>query len=132
MDLQATIGSTNQIFKNAFRGLSDEMQLCIQNCTVCHQVCEQTLSYCLTQGGKHLEPHHLKALIDCAQICAVSADFMSRESAIHASVCGACAKACLACADSCEQMGDDEAMKLCADVCRQCEESCRKMAGQNH
>ncbi len=132
MDLQAAFGTTNQIIKNAFKGITDEMQMCIQNCTLCHQVCEQTLSHCLTKGGRHLEPSHLKALIDCAQICTVSADFMSRDSSIHSSVCGACADACLACAKSCDQLADDETMKLCADVCRRCEESCRKMAGQHH
>ncbi|OYZ21748.1 MAG: ferredoxin [Bdellovibrio sp. 28-41-41] len=132
MDLQTSAGSADKIFKSAFEGISSEMQVCIQNCTLCHQVCEQTLLYCLTKEGKHLEPLHLKALIDCAQICTVSADFMSRESNIHAAVCGACAEACLECANSCERMGDDRMMKLCAEVCKRCEESCRMMAGQSH
>ena len=132
MDSQATIGTNDQNFKNAFKGYTKEMQICIQNCTLSHQICEQTLSYCLKQDGKHLKPQHLKALIDCAQICTVSADFMSRDSKIHSSICGACAEACQACAASCDQFGDDEAMKLCGDVCRQCEESCRHMAKMNH
>lgn len=132
MDLQSAFGTANQVLKNAFKGISDEMQMCIQNCTLCHQVCEQTLSYCLTKGGAHVESVHLKELIDCSQICTVSADFMSRGSRIHPSVCSACADACMACALSCETFGNDETMKLCADVCRRCAESCQKMAGQRH
>ena len=131
MDSQATF-ATDQNIKNAFKGYTQEMQMCIQNCTLAHQICEQTLSYCLTKDGMHFEPQHLKALIDCAQICTVSADFMSRDSKIHSSVCGVCAEACRACAASCDQFPDDEAMKLCADVSRQCEETCRQMAKMNH
>lgn len=132
MDFQAGLGTTNPNIKSVFRGLSDEMQKCIENCASSHQVCEQTLAYCLTKEGGHVEPRHLKALIDCAQICAVSADFMSRDSKIHSYTCHACAEACLACAKMCDGFSDDETMKLCADVCRRCEESCRKMASQNH
>lgn len=132
MDLQSALGTTNQIIKNAFKGITDEMQMCIQNCALCHQVCEQTLSYCLTRGGRHLEARHLKALIDCAQICTTSAGFMARDSNLYLVMCNGCAEACNLCATSCDQFGDDETMKLCADVCRRCEESCREMAKMPH
>lgn len=132
MDSQATFGANDQTIKNAFKGYTQEMQVCIQNCTLAHQISEQTLAYCLTKGGVHNEARHLKTLIDCAQICMVSADFMSRDSKIHSSVCEVCAEACQACAASCDQFADDETLKLCADVCRQCEETCRQMAKMNH
>lgn len=132
MDLQSAIGATNQFLKTAFKSLTDEMQMCIQNCTVCHQVCAQTVIYCLEKGGQHASPTHIRTLVDCGEICATSANFMMRNSDLHASVCRACAEACLACAQSCEQFGDqDEVMKSCADICRRCAESCQKMAARH-
>jgi hypothetical protein len=58
----------------------------------------------------------------------MSADFMLRESAYHASICNACADICEACADSCEKLGDDEMMQICADATRRSAQSCRNMA----
>jgi len=34
---------------------SAEMNECIQNCTDCHAVCIETISQCLSMGGKHAE-----------------------------------------------------------------------------
>jgi hypothetical protein len=68
-------------------------------------------------------------LMDCADICRTSADFMLRGSPQHALTCGTCAEVCAACAESCERIGQqDGMMKKCAEVCRRCAESCRHMA----
>lgn len=97
----------------------------------CHQVCVVTLSHCIEKGGKHVEGRHLKHLMNCAQICTVSADFMSRESNIQSSICVACAEACFACAKSCEIFTDDEVVKNCAEMCHQCADSCKNMAAKH-
>lgn len=131
MDLQSNLGTATQAFKNIFKGVSDEMQVCIQNCLQCHQVCLQMIDHCLKKGGMHAEPSHIKLLQDCAQICATSADFMIRSSDLHGRVCGVCAEACLACAVDCDRLSDDEMMKMCAEVCRRCAESCQKMASHH-
>jgi hypothetical protein len=109
--------------------MSQEMQRCLQNCTNCHMTCLQTSAYCLSKGGKHAEPAHIRLLLDCADICRTSADFMLRGSQYHNRVCGTCAEVCSACAKDCEQMGDDQTMQACADMCRRCADSCRQMAG---
>jgi hypothetical protein len=109
--------------------ISEDMQQCIDDCTTCHQVCLQTIQHCLGTGGKHAEQSHIRVMADCAQICAVGADFMLRDSNLHGRTCGVCAEACQRCADDCERIdGGDQQMKLCADACRRCAESCRKMA----
>lgn len=124
--------ATNQFLKNAFKGMADEVQKCIQNCTTCHQICIQTIAHCLEKGGEHAKLVHIRTLEDCAEICSVSANYMMRGSDLHPTICGACAEACLACAESCEQVaGSDEVMKTCADVCRKCAESCQKMAAHH-
>ncbi len=101
---------------------------CIQECLSCHSICLQTVAYCLNMGGKHADARHIGLLLDCAQSCQTSADFMLRGSSLHGRACGFCAEVCEQCAQSCEQMGDDAQMKACADECRRCAESCRAMA----
>lgn len=129
MDLQAAINTTNQYLKNAFKNMTDEMQISIQNCSVCHQVCVQTMVHCIEKGGAHVAPEHLKQLIDCAEICSVSANFMTRNAELYPSVCRICADICESCATSCEQLGgNDDVLESCAEICRRCAESCQKMA----
>jgi hypothetical protein len=106
----------------------DQMRECIQQCTDCHNVCTETIVYCLQQGGKHAALEHMRLMMDCAQLCAASADFMLRGSSFSPRVCGMCADVCDACAKSCDRFGDDPQMKECADTCRRCAECCRKMA----
>lgn len=109
--------------------IDPKMQQCIDECTRCHQTCLSTARYCLEQGGKHAAANHITLLLDCAEICQVSANFMARKSQQHTITCGACAKICRACEQDCRQMGDDAVMQQCADVCRSCAESCERMAG---
>src|SRR2546421_10731097 len=87
------------------------MQNCMKNCKECHAICEQTIVYCLQQGGQHAEAHHIQTLLDCAQICQTSEDFLLRNSPLHPQTCQVCAQACLRCAESCEKMGNDPQAK---------------------
>lgn len=106
---------------------SGAMEQCIQRCSDCHDVCLETVTWCLEQGGEHASPSHIKLLLDCAQICETSADFMLRGSDAHGRTCAVCAELCERCADDCEQMDGDQ-MQRCAEECRRCAESCREMA----
>jgi hypothetical protein len=104
------------------------MQQCIRNCLDCYRVCLETLNHCLLKGGKHAEAGHIRLLLDCAEICRTSADFMIRGSDLHGRTCGVCAEVCRRCAEDCEGLADDEPMKACAEMCRRCAESCQRMA----
>lgn len=129
VDLQSNMATSGEILKNIFKSLTDEMQMCIQNCIVCHQSCAQMINHCLQKGGLHASPDHIRTLMDCAEICSVAADFMIRNSDLHPSTCRVCAEVCMACAQSCERLdSQDEMMKSCAEICRQCADSCEKMA----
>jgi hypothetical protein len=90
------------------------------------------VTHCLQQGGEHAEAGHLRLLLDCAEICQASANFMLRGSPFHVRTCAACSEICQACAEDCEQMGGDERMRACAEACRRCAESCAKMAQMAH
>jgi hypothetical protein len=104
-----------------------QMRSCIENCQSCHQICVETLTHCLQMGGEHADADHLRTLMDCAQMCATSADFMSRGSTWHTETCGVCADICEQCAMSCDALEGAE-MKRCADECRRCAEDCRRMS----
>jgi hypothetical protein len=110
--------------------ISTQMEECIENCSDCHDVCVETLAHCLQRGDEHAAPAHIRALLDCAQACDASRDFMLRGSDLHRAICAVCADACTRCAESCEAIGaDDDVMRNCAEFCRRCAESCRAMAG---
>ena len=109
--------------------LPPAMQICIQNCTECYQMCSHLVDHCLSKGAKHADSTHVKLLLDCARVCNLSADLMIRHSEFHSSVCEVCAEVCMACADSCESISKDDAMmQACADICRKCATSCVQMA----
>lgn len=107
---------------------SEQMQTCIQDCQNCAEVCLETTMHCLTMGGEHAAPDHIRLMLDCAEICQTSANFMIRGSEFHGSTCGVCAEVCTACAESCAKFQDDQEMQRCAEMCRQCARSCQEMA----
>lgn len=106
-----------------------ELQQAIDDASACFAICEQTIAHCLEKGGKHVEPAHLKLLIDCAEICRTNVGFMARQSELHTDLCRLCAETCRQCAESCAKLPDDPLMQACADACRKCAESCEKVAG---
>jgi len=105
-----------------------EMNQCIEDCLSCATTCIETINHCLSVGGAHAAPEHIGIMQTCAEICSVSAHAMLRGVQAHTATCSACATICRQCAESCESMGEDEAMRRCADACRRCAESCRAMS----
>ena len=106
----------------------DAMDECIEACLQCHVVCTMTAQYSLVRGGAYAAVGHVGLLLDCAELCQTSANFMMRGSPYHEITCGACAELCRACAEACRAAGDDEEMAHCAEVCDACAESCERMA----
>jgi hypothetical protein len=101
---------------------------CIASCIECGTLCMATVPHCLERGGPHADPGHIRLLLDCAEICQTSANFMVRGSELHARTCGLCAEICDDCAAECERLGDDAQMEACARACQRCADSCRRMA----
>lgn len=106
----------------------DALRACIENCQSCHATCLATLQHCLQLGGAHADQTHIRALLDCAQLCATSADLMLRGSELHPQTCGVCAEACQRCAESCRALDNDPQMHTCLLACERCADSCRQMA----
>lgn len=108
--------------------LDQKMRDCIQECHRCHDICMETTAHCLEMGGEHAEPGHIQVMLDCAELCQTSANFMLRMSDMHGDVCDLCAEACDRCAEDCERFTDDPMMQQCAEICRSCERLCSEMA----
>ena len=106
-----------------------DLSQCIEDCLACHRVCLETLTYSLGKGGERAEAKLLRLLMDCAEMCQTSANFMLRGSELHNRTCFACSEVCGRCAESCARLGEDRMMKACADVCARCSESCWRMGG---
>ena len=111
----------------AHTGVGDDMEMCIEVCQECHATCLHTIMHCLSMGGAHATAAHIGLLLDCADACRLSADFMLRGSPRHTLTCSTCAELCEACAVECDRF-PDEFMKECAMACRRCAASCREMA----
>lgn len=114
--------------RTAMNLIDPAVRRCIDECVRCHEVCLSTVAYCLEQSGQHAGESHITLLLDCADICHTSADFMLRGSDEHGRICAACAAVCQRCAEDCDQFLGDEVMHACADGCRTCADLCEQMA----
>jgi hypothetical protein len=110
---------------------SHDLERCIENCINCHRTCLETAAiHFRGERGKEWPEATIRLLIDCAEICRTSADFMIRGSPLHPHTCRACAAVCEQCALECERLGEDPHMAACVEICRRCGESCRDMAAE--
>lgn len=103
----------------------EAMAECIENCKDCHDICLRTATWSLQQRQ---DVEAVSTLLDCAQICATSADFMVRGSPLHGLTCYICAVICEECARECERYSQHAEMVSCAEMCRTCARSCYDMA----
>ncbi|MBX9246251.1 four-helix bundle copper-binding protein [Actinotalea ferrariae] len=103
----------------------DALHACAQACTACADAClaeemVADLRRCITSD------------LNCADVCGVTANVLSRHTGYDSTVTRAqlqaCVLACKACGDECEQhAGMHEHCRVCAEACRACEEACREL-----
>lgn len=102
-------------------------QTCIDKCNECMQACEECFTSCLEEADVKARTHCIQLLRDCADICALASQFMSRGSSLAAHLCKVCADVCDACAAECANFKDTHCQE-CARICSECAEECRMMA----
>jgi hypothetical protein len=96
----------------------------------CHQTCHSmAMVHCLELGGEHARPQHLRLMLDCADVCATTADFIGRKSQFHTRISELCVEICETCAEACEKLGQ---MDDCLTACRTCADRCREIARSDH
>ena len=95
----------------------------------CHAICSSmAMTHCLEMGGEHARPQHLRLMLDCAGLCAFTADALGRESQFTGSFAALCADVCEICEKDCEALGD---MEECVEACSACVAHCRQIARVN-
>lgn len=95
------------------------------NLDQCHESCLEGVVHSLNEGGDFAKLDHIRWLLDCADICQLSTNFVLRHSDYAGDLLSTCAFVCEDCAQSCETFFEDEHMKNCAEICRNCAEACR-------
>lgn len=118
--------ATHRVNTQASGSAADRLDQCIDECNRCYEICLETVEYCLKLGGRYEDANHIRQLFDCAEACRTNASFMLRGSDLHRSTSILCAEACVRCELTCEQLQDDEQLRICAEVCRSCAEICEQ------
>ncbi|WP_217476357.1 four-helix bundle copper-binding protein [Stutzerimonas stutzeri] len=107
--------------------LNAKYQSCIEACSNCAIGCETCAASCLREDDVKKMARCIELDRDCADLCALAAVLMARDSAQVQAICKLCAQACRECARECGQHQMDHC-QVCAEACRQCAEACEKMA----
>ena len=107
--------------------MSTVMQRAVEDCMTCSMMCEETITYCLSQPGQ-VDSAMIRMMMDCAEMTRMCADMMCRMSPMHMDMCQMCARMCQMCADLCAASDDPQIMKL-GEMCLVCADSCHAMAG---
>ncbi len=98
----------------------------IQMLNDCVAACEACSVACLEEPD--LMSRCIELDRDCADICALGARLLQRNSEISHIYLAICEEACRECADECVKHDSDHC-KACADVCERCAEACHAHHG---
>ncbi|MCL4419518.1 four-helix bundle copper-binding protein [Patescibacteria group bacterium] len=106
-----------------------DIQKAIDDCLECQRLCLETASYWYITG-EEIRDIDVWLLLDCSDICEISAKFMMRDSEFVNDVLENCIAICDRTAENLELLGEgaDGIIRKCIASCRKCAESCRKVS----
>ena len=107
---------------------SNNNQKCIDECNRCAQACYECFMACLKEPDIQSRKDCLAILIECAQMCQMSASHMAMDGQFAKDHCSICAAVCEKCAQECSMFEDDHCTE-CAQICQSCAVECSNMAG---
>ncbi|MDF2839357.1 MAG: hypothetical protein K0Q99_128 [Clostridia bacterium] len=102
------------------------LQGCIEACIKCAQACNKCFKSCLENDNINEMKLALSTLVDCAEICYVTAVNMSQDNSFSEDLIKACADLCDTCATICE-VYEDLSCQASVEACRKCAAECRKI-----
>lgn len=90
----------------------------------CYRTCMTGFAvHCTRVGGHHMAREHLRRMLSCIDLCALTADFLLRHSPHTQELCLLCAEVCQQCATSCQAL-DNPDMHHCARSCEVAAQAC--------
>ena len=115
------------------RQMSKHYKDCIAACWSCAQICNECSDDMVGMDPKGhdngLMARCIRMCRECADICALSAQWMSRLSPLSEEMCRFCAQICNVCAEVCDKHAKHHPLcGRCAEECRRCAAACRDMA----
>jgi hypothetical protein len=99
-------------------------------CRGCQQTCLDTVTHALRRGGPYADDALISALLDAADVCRTTIDFVQRGSRVHAHVGAVCAEICTRAAEACDDLAGDPIMAACAAACRRCATACARLSSE--
>jgi hypothetical protein len=90
----------------------------------CVAECNRCMAECLNEADVSMMARCIELDTDCAEICALTAGFLSRNSESGDTLLALCGEICQACGDECAKHDAEHCIR-CAAVCHDCAEACR-------
>lgn len=114
------------------RGGNAALAECVTHCHDCAATCTSCADACLGEATVSELRRCIRLNLDCADICAATANVLTRQTLTPTDVVQrqleACAAACRSCAEECEKHATHhEHCRVCAEACRACERACQEM-----
>lgn len=106
----------------------NEMQTLVDACIACAQACNKCFRVCLEKQNLHEMKEVLSILVDCAEICYVTAAYVSNDNLYTQELSRTCIDLCEKCADICQSY-EDLHCQASVKACRHCAEECRRIMG---
>ncbi|WP_054637823.1 MULTISPECIES: four-helix bundle copper-binding protein [Bacillaceae] len=106
--------------------IHEQRQQMLQTLNECIQECEHCYHACLQEEHINMLADCIQLDRECADICALTAKALSRESYFTKDYLELCAKICEECGKECEKHDQHEHCKRCAEACFKCADACRK------
>ena len=110
-----------------------EYQAAISACQSCANICNTCSDEMIgmeSHANQELMARCIRLCRECADICSLSANWISRSSPMSNHIGRFCAEVCNACAEACEQHAPHHKLcGPCAEECRRCVGVCLEMAG---
>lgn len=100
-------------------------QECIEVCFECAEICERCDNECLSKSNTEEMNNCLTR--DCADICNLAGQFMSRDSEFATEICSICSEICKECKEECSKHSESH-FRDCVEVCNRCSIECKTMA----
>lgn len=110
--------------------MHQENQQLIHVINTCITECNHCATACLKEDDVKMLTRCIQLDLDCAAICNLAVNLISRDSEHAGLVIEECISICNACADECEKHRKMEHCKRCADICRKCADACRNYGGR--
>ena len=102
-------------------------QVCINACIICAKACNKCFKECLEKDNINNLKEALSILVDCAEICYVTAVYMSQDNTFSEELSRSCSELCEKCAMICSSY-EDLPCQASVQACNQCAVACKELS----